>query len=138
LKDLAVDVGTGLRMDFDFLKVRLDYGIKVKNPTPVDGAGQNQWFYNFPMNGILQLASTIHLHSDILYFILPFSHRFRIIKFRITYPCPAQAAEICTATKRFSKIIRKTADISAGSAHHTKKNKRHSMLIISNSFITIF
>ena len=57
LKDLAVDIGTGLRMDFDFLKVRLDYGIKVKNPTPepVNAAGQNKWFYN-PWNGIIQLG----------------------------------------------------------------------------------
>jgi len=56
LKDLAVDVGTGLRFDFDFVKVRLDYGIKVKNPTPVNPAGQNKWFYDFPLNGILQLG----------------------------------------------------------------------------------
>ena len=56
LKDMAVGVGTGLRMDFDFLKVRLDYGIKVKNPTPYNPEGQNKWFYNFPMNGILQIG----------------------------------------------------------------------------------
>ena len=53
---MAVGVGSGLRMDFDFLKVRLDYGIKVKNPTPYNPEGQNKWFYNFPMNGILQIG----------------------------------------------------------------------------------
>jgi len=56
LKDLAVDLGTGLRFDFEFLKVRLDYGLKVKNPNPVDGLGQNKWFYNFPKNGIVQIG----------------------------------------------------------------------------------
>ena len=59
LKDLAVGIGTGLRMDFDFLKVRLDYAIKVKNPTPepYNAAGQNKWFYNFnPLGGIIQIG----------------------------------------------------------------------------------
>ena len=59
LKDLAVGIGTGVRFDFDFLKVRLDYGLKVKNPTPepVNAAGQNKWFYNFnPWGGIVQLG----------------------------------------------------------------------------------
>ncbi len=58
LKDLAVGIGTGLRFDFDFLKVRLDYGLKVKNPTPVvNPASQNKWFYEFnPFAGIVQLG----------------------------------------------------------------------------------
>jgi outer membrane protein assembly factor BamA len=58
LKDLAVGTGTGLRMDFDFLKVRLDYGLKVKNPTPQPDkvASQNKWFYNFPFDGIVQIG----------------------------------------------------------------------------------
>ena len=56
LKDLAVGVGSGLRFDFEFIKVRLDYGLKVKNPNPVDGTGQNVWFYNFPKNGIVQIG----------------------------------------------------------------------------------
>jgi outer membrane protein assembly factor BamA len=58
LKDLAVCTGTGLRADFSFLKVRFDYGLKVKNPTPqpdkVDS--QNKWFYNFPFDGIVQIG----------------------------------------------------------------------------------
>ena len=59
LKDLAVGIGTGLRMDFDFLKIRLDYALKVKNPTPepVNKEGQNVWFYNFnPLAGIIQIG----------------------------------------------------------------------------------
>jgi outer membrane protein insertion porin family len=58
LKDLAVCTGTGLRMDFDFLKVRLDYGLKVKNPAPQPDkvASQNKWFYNFPFDGIVQIG----------------------------------------------------------------------------------
>jgi outer membrane protein assembly factor BamA len=57
--DLAVGIGTGLRVDFDFIKVRMDYGLKVKNPTPepYHAAGQNKWFYNFnPFGGIIQLG----------------------------------------------------------------------------------
>jgi len=58
-KDMAVGIGTGLRMDFDFLKIRLDYAIKIKNPSPepYNAEGQNKWFYNFnPFGGIVQLG----------------------------------------------------------------------------------
>jgi hypothetical protein len=46
-------------MDFDFLKVRLDYAIKIKNPAPYPEniASQNKWFYNFnPLGGIIQIG----------------------------------------------------------------------------------
>ena len=59
LKDLAVGIGTGVRLDFDFFLIRFDYGLKVKNPTPepYNVAGQNKWFYNFnPLGGIIQLG----------------------------------------------------------------------------------
>ncbi|HEU5165468.1 MAG TPA: BamA/TamA family outer membrane protein [Chitinophagaceae bacterium] len=59
LKDLAVGIGTGLRMDFDFLKVRLDYALKVKDPSPEphNVAKQNKWFYDFnPLSGIIQIG----------------------------------------------------------------------------------
>ncbi|HLF45734.1 MAG TPA: BamA/TamA family outer membrane protein, partial [Chitinophagaceae bacterium] len=59
LADLAVGLGTGLRFDFTFFLLRLDYGIKIKNPTPepFNIAGRNKWFYNFkPLGGIVQLG----------------------------------------------------------------------------------
>jgi len=59
LKDMAVGIGTGLRLDFDFFLIRFDYGLKVKNPspTPANIASQNKWFYNFnPLGGIIQLG----------------------------------------------------------------------------------
>jgi outer membrane protein assembly factor BamA len=58
-KDLAAGIGTGLRIDFEFFLLRLDYGLKIKNPTPepVNADGQYKWFYNFkPFGGILQLG----------------------------------------------------------------------------------
>lgn len=58
-KDLAVGIGTGLRFDFDFIKVRLDYGLKVKNPTPepFNSQFQNKWFADFkPLGGIVQIG----------------------------------------------------------------------------------
>jgi hypothetical protein len=58
-KDLAVGIGTGLRIDFDFFRLRLDYGLKVKNPTPEphNADEQNKWFYDFkPFGGIVQIG----------------------------------------------------------------------------------
>lgn len=45
-QDLAVGVGTGLRIDFSFFVVRLDYSYKAKDPspTPANAAAQNKWF----------------------------------------------------------------------------------------------
>jgi outer membrane protein assembly factor BamA len=57
--DLAVGIGTGLRMDFEFLKVRFDYGLKIKNPTPepANAQFQNKWFADFrPLGGIVQIG----------------------------------------------------------------------------------
>lgn len=58
-RDLAIDVGTGLRIDFNFFVIRLDYAFKAKNPSPdlANAAGQNKWFYNWkPFGGQLQLG----------------------------------------------------------------------------------
>ncbi|WP_121355045.1 BamA/TamA family outer membrane protein [Flavisolibacter nicotianae] len=56
-KDLAIGAGTGLRIDFGFLKVRVDYAYKVKNPTPELAAAQNKWFYGWQLlNGQVQLG----------------------------------------------------------------------------------
>ena len=48
LKDVAVGVGTGLRIDFGFLLARFDFAWKAKDPSPdaKDAAGQNKWFYH--------------------------------------------------------------------------------------------
>ncbi|MBL7737773.1 MAG: BamA/TamA family outer membrane protein [Chitinophagaceae bacterium] len=44
--DIAIGAGAGLRIDFGFLLVRLDYAYKVKDPSPSpeDAALQNKWF----------------------------------------------------------------------------------------------
>lgn len=56
-KDLAIGTGTGLRIDFGFLKVRIDYAYKVKNPTPEKAEAQNKWFYGWGLlNGQVQLG----------------------------------------------------------------------------------
>jgi outer membrane protein assembly factor BamA len=56
-KDLAIGAGTGLRVDFGFFLVRLDYAYKVKDPSPETLDVQNKWFYNWrPFNGQLQLG----------------------------------------------------------------------------------
>lgn len=57
-KDIAIGLGTGLRIDFGtFLKVRLDYAYKVKDPTPELLIDQNRWFHNWQLfNGQVQLG----------------------------------------------------------------------------------
>ncbi|MDB5252240.1 MAG: hypothetical protein JWP27_1409 [Flaviaesturariibacter sp.] len=56
-KDLAVDVGTGVRVDFGFIKIRLDYAFKAKDPSPDDVQAQNKWFYKFnPLKGTFQVG----------------------------------------------------------------------------------
>lgn len=58
-KDLAVGIGTGLRIDFSFFLLRLDYAYKAKDPSPdVDDAGlRNKWFgYKFFKGDQFQLG----------------------------------------------------------------------------------
>lgn len=56
-KDLAIGAGTGLRADFGFLKVRVDYAYKIKNPTPDRLEAQNKWFYGWGLfSGQVQLG----------------------------------------------------------------------------------
>jgi len=38
-KDLAIGVGTGLRMDFDYFIIRIDYALKMKDPTRQNNNG---------------------------------------------------------------------------------------------------
>ena len=64
INDLAVDIGTGIRVDLGFFLIRLDYAFKVKNPSPepTNSAAQNKWFYQWNFNtvfkGTLQFAVT--------------------------------------------------------------------------------
>ena len=64
-QDLGVDVGTGLRLDLGFFLVRLDYALKVHNPSPepVNKEAQDHYFYRwtakyFLYGGILQFGVT--------------------------------------------------------------------------------
>jgi outer membrane protein assembly factor BamA len=59
-RDLAIGVGTGLRVDLGYFLIRLDYGIKAKNPAL---AKDQQWFNNLGFGkdkdkGQLQLGVT--------------------------------------------------------------------------------
>jgi outer membrane protein assembly factor BamA len=64
IKDLGIDVGTGIRVDLGFFLIRLDYALKVHNPTPepVNAAAQNRYFYNWNLKylvgGVLQFGVT--------------------------------------------------------------------------------
>ncbi|MES1214842.1 MAG: BamA/TamA family outer membrane protein [Bacteroidota bacterium] len=57
--DLAVGAGAGIRIDFNFFIIRLDYSYKVKDPSPSlsDAAVQNKWFgYKFSKGDQFQLG----------------------------------------------------------------------------------
>jgi outer membrane protein assembly factor BamA len=56
-KDLGIGLGTGLRVDFGFFKIRLDYAYKVKDPTPDILEAQNKWFHGWQLfSGQVQLG----------------------------------------------------------------------------------
>jgi outer membrane protein insertion porin family len=56
-KDIAIGLGTGLRLDFGFLNIRVDYAYKVKDPSPDRIDKQNVWFYQWQFNnGQFQLG----------------------------------------------------------------------------------
>ena len=61
-KDLGIDVGTGLRLDIGFFLIRLDYALKVHNPTPepVNAEAQYRYFYGWSwkylVGGVLQFG----------------------------------------------------------------------------------
>lgn len=44
-KDIAIAVGTGIRVDFGFINIRADFGYKAKDPSPANIIAQNKWFY---------------------------------------------------------------------------------------------
>lgn len=64
ISDLGVDVGTGARIDLGFFLIRLDYGLKVHNPTPepTNKDAQFRYFYNWSLKyllgGVLQFGVT--------------------------------------------------------------------------------
>ena len=54
-KELAIDIGTGLRLDFDYFLIRLDWAYKVRDPQ--SKTEPNKWFYNFDLKkGQFQLG----------------------------------------------------------------------------------
>lgn len=59
-KDIAVGAGTGLRVDFSFFLIRVDYAWKIKDPSPdpSNEDSQNKWFYGLkqPLKGQLQIG----------------------------------------------------------------------------------
>jgi len=46
-KDIAIGTGTGLRMDFSYFLIRLDFGIKVKDPAKYEDNGWNFPHFNW-------------------------------------------------------------------------------------------
>jgi len=54
-KEFAFGAGTGLRMDFNFFLIRLDWSYKIKDPQAAEGS--NTWFYKLELgSGQLQLG----------------------------------------------------------------------------------
>ena len=54
-KEIAVGAGTGLRLDFNFFAIRLDWAYKIKDPQQV--ANSTTWFYNLSLgSGQFQLG----------------------------------------------------------------------------------
>lgn len=55
-QDIAIGAGTGLRFDFNFFLIRLDYAYKVKDPQR-RRPGEKEWLYNWGLfNGQFQLG----------------------------------------------------------------------------------
>ena len=58
-EDIAIGAGGGLRIDFNFFVIRLDYAYRVKDPSPAlsDAVYQNKWFsYPFFKGAQFQLG----------------------------------------------------------------------------------
>jgi outer membrane protein assembly factor BamA len=54
-KELAVDAGTGLRLDFDYFLIRFDWAYKLRDPQRVENA--DKWFYKMRLgDGQFQLG----------------------------------------------------------------------------------
>ncbi len=48
-KELAVDMGTGLRLDFSYFVIRFDWAYKIKNPQNL--LYSDKWFYGLTLGG---------------------------------------------------------------------------------------
>lgn len=54
-KEIAVDAGTGLRLDFDYFLIRFDWAYKIRDPQRIDYP--NRWFYDMRLSdGQFQLG----------------------------------------------------------------------------------
>jgi len=54
-KEFAVDVGTGLRLDFTYFLIRLDWAYIIRDPQRLQYP--DRWFYNMSIgNGQFQLG----------------------------------------------------------------------------------
>jgi len=54
-KEFAADVGTGLRLDFDYFIIRFDWAYKIRDPQRLDYP--NRWFYDMQLkDGQFQLG----------------------------------------------------------------------------------
>ncbi|MCW3128425.1 MAG: outer membrane protein assembly complex, YaeT protein [Bacteroidetes bacterium] len=52
-KEFAVDVGAGLRLDFNYFVIRVDYGMGIRDPSR---QSDNKWYFNKQNPGRFQLA----------------------------------------------------------------------------------
>lgn len=43
IDQIAIGAGVGLRMDFEFFRIRLDFGYKIRSPYPIDG---EHWLFD--------------------------------------------------------------------------------------------
>ncbi len=57
-KELAYGAGTGLRMDFNYFLIRLDWSYKIRDPQAPDGS--DTWFYKLKNLGSGQLQLGIN------------------------------------------------------------------------------
>ena len=56
-KEFAFGLGTGLRLDFSYFLIRLDWAYKVRDPQRSDAEGGDKWFYNMELSkGQFQLG----------------------------------------------------------------------------------
>jgi outer membrane protein assembly factor BamA len=54
-KEFAVGAGTGLRLDFNYFLIRLDWAYKIRDPQRIEDP--DQWFYKLSLgSGQLQLG----------------------------------------------------------------------------------